>query len=119
VPSPTIRLFIEGFLGHEQSVAQAAGVPGQGDAGLDGRHPAGAVLGVAFGERRREIRPPRCTVADWYIAGANPVAEYRCSASWNRLIGRLCAANDAALTTAIPSSVVKICPSVAASSSSH
>jgi hypothetical protein len=47
----TITLLIEGLLGAQQSVGETAGMPGEGDPGLDRCHAAVAVLAVAFGER--------------------------------------------------------------------
>jgi hypothetical protein len=52
----TVTLFIEGLLGHQESVGQAACVAGKGDAGLDRDHAAGAEFGVAFGEPGRVER---------------------------------------------------------------
>jgi hypothetical protein len=50
-PSLTITLLIEGFLGGEQPVGEAAGVSGQRDPGLDRGHATAAVLAVALRER--------------------------------------------------------------------
>jgi hypothetical protein len=48
VPGSTVALFVEGLLGLQQGVGQAAGVAGQGDAGRDGARAAGAQLVLAI-----------------------------------------------------------------------
>lgn len=99
-PSLRITLFAEGLVGLQEPKCKPAGVACDGDTGLDGAHPTSPVLGVAFSEDRastrqamplhasrcsakpwREIWPRRVMLANCYIAGTNPVAEYRCSAS--------------------------------------
>src|SRR4029453_18469200 len=50
VPASTIARFVQGLLGCQQGIAEPAGEPGQGDAGLDGAHPSGPELLVALAE---------------------------------------------------------------------
>jgi len=50
VPGSIVTLFVVGLLGAQEPPAEAAGVSGQGDAGLDRAEAARAVFAVALAE---------------------------------------------------------------------